>query len=57
MYSEIASNKRRTVVIMFGFMLFAAALAWVFGQIYQSPSLTIAVVIGAATYAVSGAWL
>lgn len=51
MYSEIASNKRRTVVIMFCFMLFASLLAWLFGRIYGSPALTIAVVIGAFTYA------
>jgi heat shock protein HtpX len=51
MYSDIASNKRRTVVIMLGFLLFAGALAWLFGRIYQSPSLTIAVVIGAVVYA------
>jgi heat shock protein HtpX len=54
MYSEIASNKRRTVVIMLGFMLLAGALAWLFGQIYGSPSLTIIVLAGALTYAVIG---
>ncbi|HEV2403239.1 MAG TPA: M48 family metalloprotease [Candidatus Saccharimonadales bacterium] len=51
MYSEIASNKRRTIVIMFGFMVFAGLLAWLFGRIYGSPSLTIAVIIGALVYA------
>jgi heat shock protein HtpX len=51
MYSEIASNKRRTVIIMFGFLLFAAALAWIFGTIYQSPGLTYGVIAGAIIYA------
>lgn len=31
MYSQIASNKRRTVLIMFVFLLFIGALSWVFG--------------------------
>lgn len=51
MYSEIASNKRRTVIIFFGFFLFAIALAWLFGAIYQSPGLTYGVVIAAIIYA------
>ena len=37
MYSEIAANKRRTIFIMFGFMVFVAALAWLFGQYAGSP--------------------
>ncbi len=36
---------------MFGFMLFAGALAWLFGAYMQSTSLTIAVLIGALCYA------
>jgi heat shock protein HtpX len=51
MYSEIAGNKRRTVVIMLGFLLFAVALAWLFGEIYQSPGLTYGVIIGGIIYA------
>lgn len=51
MYSQIASNKRRTIYIMFGFMLFAGALAWLFGAYMRSTSLTIAVLIGALCYA------
>lgn len=51
MYSEIASNKRRTWIIMFGFLLFAIALAFLFGAIYQSPGLTYGVVIAAIIYA------
>lgn len=51
MYSAIASNKRRTVIIMFFFMVIAAGLAWLFGKYMNSPSITIAVVIGALCYA------
>jgi heat shock protein HtpX len=51
MYSEIASNKRRSVFILFFFMIFAGVMAWIFGEYANSPSLTIAVLIGAITYA------
>ena len=51
MYSEIASNKRRSVFIMLFFMIFAGAIAWIFGEYTGSPSLTIAVLIGAIAYA------
>ncbi|HEX3568857.1 MAG TPA: M48 family metalloprotease [Candidatus Saccharimonadales bacterium] len=51
MYSEIASNKRRTVIIMACFMVLAGGLAWLFGKYVGSPSITIAVIIGALVYA------
>lgn len=51
MYSQIASNKRKTIFIMFFFMVIAAALAWLFGAYTRSNSLTIAVLIGALCYA------
>lgn len=51
MYSEIASNKRRSILIMFVFMVFAAFMALIFGAYTNSASLTIAVLIGALTYA------
>jgi len=54
MYSEIASNKRRTVFIMLGFLLFAGLLAWVFDLYSGSKGLTIAVMIFALLYAVVG---
>ncbi len=34
MYSQIASNKHRTVLIMFGFLIVVGALAWLFGSLY-----------------------
>ena len=51
MYSEIASNKRKTVVIMLGFILLVAGLAWIFGQYNGSPTITYAVLVGAVVYA------
>ncbi len=51
MYSQIASNKRKTVFIMFFFMVLAGGLAWFFGQYAGNQSLTIAVLIGALCYA------
>jgi len=51
MYSEIASNKRRTVFIMFFFLLFVGALAWLFGQYAGSPGLTYGVLAGGVVYA------
>lgn len=51
MYSQIASNKRKTVFIMFFFMVLAGGLAWFFGQYSGSQSLTVAVLIGALCYA------
>ncbi|HEY8998874.1 MAG TPA: M48 family metalloprotease [Candidatus Saccharimonadales bacterium] len=51
MYSEIASNKRRSILIMFVFMVFAVFMALVFGAYANSMPLTIAVLIGAITYA------
>ncbi|HKR81614.1 MAG TPA: M48 family metalloprotease [Candidatus Saccharimonadales bacterium] len=51
MYSQIASNKRKTIFIMFFFMVVAGVLAWIFGQYTGSESLTVAVLIGALCYA------
>ena len=51
MYSEIASNKRKTVFIMASFIALVGVLAWFFGRYEGSPSLTYAVLIGAVVYA------
>lgn len=51
MYSEIASNKRRTVFIMFFFLVFVGALAWLLGQYAGSPGLTYGVLVGGIIYA------
>lgn len=52
MYSEIAANKRKTVFIMLGFIVFVGLLAWLFSEIVGgTPYLTIGVLIGAVFYA------
>jgi heat shock protein HtpX len=51
MYSEIAANKRKTLVIMLSFLLIVGALAWLVGRWYGSPSITYGVLVGAAIYA------
>lgn len=51
MYKEIDSNKRRSVLIMAVFVLFVGALGWIFSKYTNSPSMTIAVLLGAITYA------
>jgi heat shock protein HtpX len=50
MYSQIAANKRKSIFILFCFMLFVGALAWLLGLAY-SPGLMYGVLIGGAIYA------
>lgn len=50
MYSAIASNKRKTVFILFFFVLFVAALSFLLGKIY-SQDVAIIVLIFGITYA------
>jgi heat shock protein HtpX len=50
MYSAIASNKRKTVLIMVVFVLFVAALSWLIGKLY-GPSSMYAVLIFGVCYA------
>lgn len=52
MYSAIAANKRRTVIIMAFFVLLIGGLGWLFSNIYGDgrPSITIGVLIGALFY-------
>jgi len=54
MYSEIASNKRRSWAILFVFALLAGAMAWIFGKYANSGPLTIAVIAFALAYATIG---
>ncbi len=51
MYSQIAANKRKTVILMFFFIALVSGLAWLFGQIVGSPSLTYGVIVGGLIYA------
>jgi heat shock protein HtpX len=52
MYSQIAANKRRTVIIMAVFVAFVGGLAWLFDQLYGhgQPSIFYGVLIGAGLY-------
>jgi heat shock protein HtpX len=54
MYSQIASNKRRSWAMLFVFALLAGAMAWIFGRYTNSGPLTVAVVAFALAYAVVG---
>jgi heat shock protein HtpX len=51
MYSQIAANKRKTVVIMLVFIIFVAALAWLLGKFVGNPGLTYGILIGGIIYA------
>lgn len=50
MYSEIASNKRKTVYIMLFFVLFVSALGWVLSEYLGSPSLMPFILAGSLVY-------
>ncbi len=52
MYSDIAANKRKTVIIMVLFVALIVTLGWLFSEIYGggAPSITIGVLIGALIY-------
>ncbi|CAN5631220.1 zinc metalloprotease HtpX [soil metagenome] len=51
MYSEIASNKRKTVFLMLFFVLMVGGLGWLFGLYIGEPAITPYVLIGAGVYA------
>ena len=56
MYSDIAANKRKTIFLMFGFMIFVTAIVWIFskylGGSNNSNSVFYGGIIGAAIYTV-----
>jgi heat shock protein HtpX len=53
MYSAIAANKRKTILIMALFVIFIGGLGWLFSEIYGggAPSITVGVLIGGLIYA------
>lgn len=51
MYSAIAANKRKTVLIMAIFLAIIAVLGWIFGAIYGSPSYLYIALVFALVYA------
>jgi len=53
MYSQIAANKRKTVIVLLVFLAFVAAIDWLFKAfVGGSPSLFYGVLIGSLVYAV-----
>lgn len=52
MYSEIASNKRKTVFLMLFFVLFVGFIAYMGGLYYGDFTITIGALIGSIIYAI-----
>ncbi len=50
MYSEIAANKRKTIFMIFVFIVLVSLLGWIFGQFFKNPYLSVYVLIGAIVY-------
>lgn len=50
MYSSIAANKRKTVLIMAVFFLLAFGLSWLFGTVYEDYSITVIAVVFSLFY-------
>lgn len=51
MYKEIAANKRKTVLMMFIFILLIGGLGWLFGEYMGRPILTPFILLAALIYA------
>lgn len=52
MYKQIAQNKRRTILIMAGFVLMIAAIAAIFAVYFKDPWIAVWTVVVAIVYAV-----
>lgn len=52
MYTQIASNKRKSLLLIFGFVALVAVLDYVFARAFNQPSLFVPIVIVAIVYAV-----
>ena len=50
MYSAIASNKRKTIIMMTLFLGLIAGLAWLIAHMYDQPLITPYVLVGASAY-------
>lgn len=53
MYSAIDSNKRKSVIILAGFVLFVALLSWLLGKIYSPDTAYIVLIFGVCYAAIS----
>jgi heat shock protein HtpX len=56
MYSQIASNKRKTVYIMLFFIILLALLAWVFSLYFKSLTVFYVILAGSVVYAAISYW-
>ncbi len=50
MYSQIAANKRKTVFLIFFFLLFVGCMGWIFAEYTGQPSITPFVIAGSLVY-------
>jgi heat shock protein HtpX len=50
MYSQIAANKRKTILMMALFVAFVGAMGWLFGKFMGSPAITPYVLVGCMVY-------
>jgi len=46
MYSEITSNKRKTVLILTGFVAFVGVLSWILGQMFGPGTMYLVLIFG-----------
>jgi heat shock protein HtpX len=51
MYTQIASNKRRSIVLLFGFILFVGGLDYILAQVLHQPAAFVPILIVAIGYA------
>lgn len=51
MYSEIAANKRKTIIIMGLFIVILGVLGWITSNLYRSPSILYLVLMSGGVYA------
>lgn len=51
MYSQIAANKRKTILMMFIFLVFVGFMGWLFSEFVGNPAITPYVLAGALIYA------
>lgn len=51
MYTQVASNKRKTIILMAGFVALVWLIAWVMSKAWNSPGMVGVLIILAATYA------
>lgn len=54
MYSQIAANKRNTVILMIAFVLAVWGLGWVMSRALGSPGMVVGMVVFAVAYAIFG---